>query len=422
MVKKLFSLICAFILTGTSVFAADVSRLYTVKNAKAAEVEKVLTPYLKRNFPSALKGQNSYILEDKNKKYYYVVILADKNENCYFYYMSNNEDESLRKELIETLKNNDFKSKKVRNSSLKSYFYGEAYTNLAHSNVNIKMRTTAENSQMLPPQNEIINASAIEYDFSDEAQTRFNGSNSAQNIVVEPKTEPPIELQTQEKAIVKLPKIQSSWQGEAFNPNSGTEQSSYNSQGYQSQGSVLTGSVIYIQDGATFTAALLSDISSDSIVNNDRVSAALDADWIYNGQLIAPAGSILTGRAVDTKAASYAMANGQIGLLFNEIMTPDGNIIPLKTNKVYIVGNSSRALNVTKRIAGGAATGLLLSAISMLFGADPTSAIIYGTSIGVGAGAISTISSKGEEIRVIEGSQLQIMLTEPLTVQLYRQQ
>lgn len=422
MVKKLFSLICAFILTGTSVFAADVSRLYTVKNAKAAEVEKVLTPYLKRNFPSALKGQNSYILEDKNKKYYYVVILADKNENCYFYYMSNNEDESLRKELIETLKNNDFKSKKVRNSSLKSYFYGEAYTNLAHSNVNIKMRTTAENSQMLPPQNEIINASAIEYDFSDEAQTRFNGSNSAQNIVVEPKTEPPIELQTQEKAIVKLPKIESSWQGEAFKPNSGTVQSSYNSQNYQGQGSVLTGSVIYIQDGATFTAALLSDISSDSIVNNDRVSAELDADWIYNGQLIAPAGSILNGRAVDTKAASYAMANGQIGLLFNEIMTPDGNIIPLKTNKVYIVGNSSRALNVTKRIAGGAATGLLLSAISMLFGADPTSAIIYGTSIGVGAGAISTISSKGEEIRVIEGSQLQIMLTEPLTVQLYRQQ
>lgn len=422
MVKKLFSLICAFILTGTSGFAADVSRLYTVKNAKAAEVEKVLTPYLKRNFPSALKGQNSYILEDKNKKYYYVVILADKNENCYFYYMSNNEDESLRKELIETLKNNDFKSKKVRNSSLKSYFYGEAYTNLAHSNVNIKMRTTAENSQMLPPQNEIINASAIEYDFSDEAQTRFNGSNSAQNIVVEPKTEPPIELQTQENAIVKLPKIESSWQGEAFNPNSGTVQSSYNSQGYQSQGSVLTGSVIYIQDGATFTAALLSDISSDSIVNNDRVSAELDADWIYNGQLIAPAGSILNGRAVDTKAASYAMANGQIGLLFNEIMTPDGNIIPLKTNKVYIVGNSSRALNVTKRIAGGAATGLLLSAISMLFGADPTSAIIYGTSIGAGAGAISTISSKGEEIRVIEGSQLQIMLTEPLTVQLYRQQ
>lgn len=417
MVKKLFSLICAFILSGTSVFAADVSRLYTVKNVQAAEVEKVLTPYLKRNFPSASKVQNSYIFEDKNKKYYYVIILADKNEKCYFYYMSNNEDESLRKELLKTLKNNDFKSKKVQNSSLKSYFYGEAYTNLSHSNVNIKMRTTTENSHTLPPQNKIINAAAVEYDFSDEAQARFNGSRPAQNIVAESQTEPPIE-----QTPVKLPKITSSWQGEAFNPNTSSAQSSYNSQNYQNHGNVLAGSVIYIQDGATFTAALLSDISSDSIVNNDRVSAELDADWIYNGQLIAPAGSILNGRAVDTKAASYAMENGQIGLLFNEIMTPDGNIIPLKTNKVYIIGNSSRALNVTKRIAGGAATGLLLSAISILFGADPTNAIIYGTSIGAGAGAISTISSKGEEIRVIEGSQLQIMLTEPLTIQLYRQQ
>ena len=422
MVKKLFSLICAFILSGTSVFAADVSRLYTVKNVQATEVEKVLTPYLKRNFPSASKVQNSYIFEDKNKKYYYVIILADKNEKCYFYYMSNNEDESLRKELLKTLKNNDFKSKKVQNSSLKSCFYGEAYTNLSHSNVNIKMRTTTENSHTLPPQNKIINATAVEYDFSDEAQARFNGSRPAQNIVTESQTEPPIELQTQKKTTVKLPKIESSWQGEAFNPNTSSAQSSYNSQNYQNHGNVLAGSVIYIQDGATFTAALLSDISSDSIVNNDRVSAELDADWIYNGQLIAPAGSILNGRAVDTKAASYAMENGQIGLLFNEIMTPDGNIIPLKTNKVYIIGNSSRALNVTKRIAGGAATGLLLSAISILFGADPTNAIIYGTSIGAGAGAISTISSKGEEIRVIEGSQLQIMLTEPLTIQLYRQQ
>ena len=103
-------------------------------------------------------------------------------------------------------------------------------------------------------------------------------------------------------------------------------------------------------------------------------------------------------------------------------MTPDGAIIPLKTNKVYIVGNNSRALNITKRVAGGAAAGLLLSGISMLFGADPTQALIYGMSIGAGSGAITAISSKGEEIQLIEGSQLQIMLTQPLTVQTYRQE
>ena len=56
----------------------------------------------------------------------------------------------------------------------------------------------------------------------------------------------------------------------------------------------------------------------------------------------------------------------------------------------------------------------------MMMGVDPTRAIITGASIGAGAGAISAVTSKGEEIRVIEGSQLEIMLTEPLTVQLYR--
>lgn len=428
--KKFLIILTAMLLTSTSALAADVSRLYAVKNAQPAQIDRVLNPYIQKKFPNAVKQhKNAYVLQNKGQKYYYVIILANKNENTYFYYMSNNEDETFRKEILKTLKNNDFKRKKVFDSSLKSYFYGEAYTYLAHSDVNINMRATQDSGNEKPPQNSIIKADAIEYDFSDDAQEKFNhaGYNIPDNVVklpqnTQPQTEPPIELNTApSQNIVKLPRIESSYQGSAFNPNYQGNQTNFNPQAGQIPNNVLTGSVIYVQDGTTFTAALLSDISSDSLTNNDRISAELDQDWIYNGQLIAPSGSILSGNAIDTRAASFAMKNGQIGLLFDEIMTPDGNIIPLKTNKVYIVGNSSRALNVTKRIAGGAATGLLLSAVSMLLGADPTHAIISGVAIGAGAGAISTISTRGEEIRLIEGSQLQIMLTEPLTVQLYKQ-
>lgn len=428
--KKFLIILTAMLLTSTSALAADVSRLYAVKNAQPAQIDRVLNPYIQKKFPNAVKQhKNAYVLQNKGQKYYYVIILANKNENTYFYYMSNNEDETFRKEILKTLKNNDFKRKKVFDSSLKSYFYGEAYTYLAHSDVNINMRATQDSGNEKPPQNSIIKADAIEYDFSDDAQEKFNhaGYNIPDNVVklpqnTQPQTEPPIELNTApSQNIVKLPRIESSYQGSAFNPDYQGNQTNYNPQTNQIPNNVLTGSVIYVQDGTTFTAALLSDISSDSLTNNDRISAELDQDWIYNGQLIAPSGSILSGNAIDTRAASFAMKNGQIGLLFDEIMTPDGNVIPLKTNKVYIVGNSSRALNVTKRIAGGAATGLLLSAVSMLLGADPTHAIISGVAIGAGAGAISTISTRGEEIRLIEGSQLQIMLTEPLTVQLYKQ-
>lgn len=420
--KKCLIILIIIFTTSANSFAADVSKLYRVKNSSPAEIEKILQPYLNKNFPNAIKQQNSYIIESKGKNNYYVIILNNKDEDSYFYYMSNNEDESLRKKLVETLKNNDFKLKTVHDSSLKSFFYGEAYTALSHSNTNVYMRTNSEHTQPLPEQ--IINAKSIEYDFSDEAQARFDGFAPPQNIVklnsteqnISPiqQTTPPSTNTTQSG--IRLPKIESS--NSIYQTGYGDFSNSSNQYDFRN---TLSGSIVYIQEGTTLTAALLSDISSDSLANNDNITAELDTDWIYNGQLIAPEGSILSGRATETEAASFAMKNGRIGLLFDEIMTPDGNIIPLKTNMVYIVGNSSRALNVTKRIVGGAATGLLISAVYLLMGGDPTRAIVTGVSIGAGAGAISAISSKGEEIRVIEGSQIEIMLTEPITVQIYKQ-
>lgn len=438
--KKYLILFITLVCTVSTAFAADVSRLYRVKNSQPDNVNKVLQPFISRNFPDAIRKNNTYILENKHKGLYYVLIIANKAEDCYFYYMSNNDDESLRKELVKTLKNNDFKVKTVRDSSLKSFFYGEAYTSLAHSDVNTYLLSgVSDKKENKEISENIIDAKNVEYDFSDEAQARFEGHkySQPQNFVKIEQSDnyntypnedyladAPIDLvapKNNQSGGIRLPKIESSnssYQGNMFDPNYRTN---YEPSQYEQSNNVLTGSVVHISEGSTFTAALLSDISSESLVNNDGVSAELDRDWVYNGQLIAPEGSVLIGRAIETRSASFAMKNGQVGLLFDEIMTPDGDVIPLKTNKVFIVGNSSRALNVTKRVVGGAATGLLLSAVSMMMGVDPTRALITGASIGAGAGAISAISSKGEEISVIEGTQLEIMLTEPLTVQLYRQ-
>lgn len=441
--KKYLILLITLFMTPVMAIGADVSKLYRVKNSEPSQVEKVLLPVIGKTYSNVIKGENSYILENKEKGLYTVIILADKDEDTYFYYMSNNEDEDFRKVLVKSLKNNDFKPKTVRDSTLKSFFYGEAYTHLAHSDVNTYLKTsnTEKKQHSSDNQNNVVDAKSIEYDFSDEAQARFDGHTYSQpeNFVKvqQPKqkvnekfpqadydeeylADTPISLPPLSSGGIRLPKIESS--------NSKTHDSLYypdyhsvdSSNQYVPSKNSLSGSVMHIDKGASFTAALLSDVSSDSLINNDNITAELDTDWVYNGQLIAPEGSVLVGRAVDTRAASFAMRNGQIGLLFDEIMTPDGDVIPLKTNKVYIVGNSSRALNVTKKVVGGAAAGLLISAFSMMMGVDPTRAIITGASIGAGAGAVSAVTSKGEEVRVIEGSQLQIILTEPLTVQLYR--
>ena len=102
--KKFCILLITLLLMAVSAYAADVSRLYRIKNADKESVNKVLAPYLKKLFPDMIRQRNGYILENKDKGYYYVIIVTEKDNNCYFYYMSNNEDEDLRKDILKTLR------------------------------------------------------------------------------------------------------------------------------------------------------------------------------------------------------------------------------------------------------------------------------------------------------------------------------
>lgn len=226
----------------------------------------------------------------------------------------------------------------------------------------------------------------IIYDFSDEAQEEFD----RKNLVLPPQEIKPSPPQQE----IILPEI-------------------------TLEKPPLSGGVVYIEAGTQFNAMLNSSISSESIANSDNVSAQLISDWVVNGTVVAPEGSILSGTVVDSNRASFAMGNGKIGINFNRLMTPDGRIIPLSTNKVYIVADSSRAGKITKRVLGGVLSGVAIAAISMIFGADPRDALIRGAAIGGTVGAVSAVASKGEEVVVPEGTNLQIMLSEPMTVQTY---
>lgn len=241
-----------------------------------------------------------------------------------------------------------------------------------------------------PEQEEII------YDFSDTAQEEFDRKNLILPVQNQPQQIPVFQSQTEE--IIPLEK-------DFVLPEINQRP--------------LNAGVIYINAGTQLNAMLNSSISSDSIDNNDNVSAELISDWVANGVVIAPEGSILSGSVVDSNKASFAMRNGKIGINFNRIMTPDGHVIQLATNKVYIVGNSSQAKRIAGKVAGGVLGGVAIAAVSMLFGADPKEALIRGAAIGGTIGTISAVATKGEEIMVPEGTSLQIMLSEPMTVQQY---
>lgn len=372
--KKLISLFLIFLLTANSVLAEEVARLYNVKDTDTSKAAKVIRPLFNMTGFRTIAEDNFYIIENPSLNIYHVIILKPNGTDCYYYYLSN-DDTDLNKRILDNFDSYDIDTKRIRNSAFLLLFHSEASEFLAQSSSGIKAVSNVQEVITLQPAEQ-------DYDFSDEAQARFDNRTSA----ITPQA--PVTLP-------KEPVIQ------------------------PAQQNVLKGSVVRVDAGQQFNAVLSSTISSDSITNNDKISALLESDWVVNGTLIAPAGSIVSGSVVDSRAATFAMGDGKIGLNFNQIMTPDGKVIQLTTNEVYIVGDSPRAKRIAGRVAGGALGGLLLGALFLLGGADPTGALVSGAAIGGAFGAASAVAQKGEEVYVPEGTVLQIMLAEPMTAQPY---
>lgn len=372
--KKIISLFLIFLLTANSVLAEEVARLYNVKDTDTSKAAKVIRPLFNMTGFRTIAEDNFYIIENPSLNIYHVIILKPNGTDCYYYYLSN-DDTDLNKRILDNFDSYDIDTKRIRNSAFLLLFHSEASEFLANSSSGIKAVSNVQEVITLQPAEQ-------DYDFSDEAQARFDNRTSA----ITPQA--PVTLP-------KEPVIQPERQN------------------------VLKGSVVIVDAGQQFNAVLSSTISSDSITNNDKISALLESDWVVNGTLIAPAGSIVSGSVVDSRAATFAMGDGKIGLNFNQIMTPDGKVIQLTTNEVYIVGDSPRAKRIAGRVAGGALGGLLLGALFLLGGADPTGALVSGAAIGGAFGAASAVAQKGEEVYVPEGTVLQIMLAEPMTAQPY---
>ncbi len=233
-------------------------------------------------------------------------------------------------------------------------------------------------------------AFAINYDFSDKAQEEFERAEA-----------------TKIPAYVEEPFIR--------NPNNQQKP-----QMPHEARKILSGNVVYIGAGTALDVVLFSAISSDSIQKNDSVTAQLNSDWIANNVIVAPQGSTITGVVTDAKSATWMMGNGQIGINFNQLMTPNGKVIQLATNKVFIVADSNRAAQIAKRTAIGMAGGLLFSGLAIAFGADAGNALTSGAITGATVGLVTAGVQKGEEINIPEGTALNIILSEPMTAAPYQ--
>lgn len=237
------------------------------------------------------------------------------------------------------------------------------------------------------------------YDFSDEAQAEFDRQR-----------EIPLQQNDYSKKKNKFDKADYSEDRRNFEPSPLLYENVVNKPFY--------GSVVKVPVGTSFYVTFDSGISSGSVEKDDRLAVRLTNDWVINGKVIAPAGSLVYGTATYAKNAGYAYGSGALEINFNEIMTSDGNLLKISTENIYMEEKSERAVKMTRDVVIGALGSMLIgAAFTALNGSDDwgRNMLIYG-GIGAAGGGIRGAMNQGKDVKIPDGTTIQVKLKETLDV------
>lgn len=181
----------------------------------------------------------------------------------------------------------------------------------------------------------------------------------------------------------------------------------------------LKGGILKIAKGAKFNAYLETPLNTATASIGDEVRAILTADWVYNGIVVAPQGSVLTGTLSKARHANYGSCNGRVVFSFDQLTTPEGKTFGITTDKIdFTVTNDGKIAKAVSSVLVGAAVGalagLLIGALSR--DANAAKSALIGAGIGAGGSAISSAAERGVDAEIPVYTELEIILDKPLSV------
>ncbi len=193
----------------------------------------------------------------------------------------------------------------------------------------------------------------------------------------------------------------------------------------QSANSTLKGSVITVPAGQSFPAVVTVPLNSANLTLGQNVTLALGSDFYYNNNLIAPAGSSITGSVLEVSKAKRGSMNGKLLVRFTQIVTPYGIQIPISAviktddNKGVLIGGTKMDVTkeYTKDLAVGSAAGAVSGVVfGALAGGDIGRGAALGTAVGAGGGLVKSLFDKGNDVDIPANSRVELILTQPITV------
>jgi hypothetical protein len=166
---------------------------------------------------------------------------------------------------------------------------------------------------------------------------------------------------------------------------------------------------VTIPAGTTLPLQLTSSVASDSSNVEDAVRAELRQPITIDGREVVPVGADVTGRVTAVERAGRVKGRAQVTFRFDSISL-NGDDYEIDTAAIARQAEATKGEDATK-IAVGAGAGAALGAL--LGGGDGAA---KGAAIGGAGGTGVVLATRGREVRLGAGADVNARLTSPLVV------
>ena len=167
---------------------------------------------------------------------------------------------------------------------------------------------------------------------------------------------------------------------------------------------------VTIPAGTALPLELTTAVSSETAQVETPVSARLRRAVAVDGETVLPAGAVVNGEVSEVDRAGRVQGRSRLSLRFTSVVI-DGRRESLRTNPVSFEGEATKKQDATK-IGAGAGIG---AAIGGLLGCGSGAA--KGAVIGGAAGTGTVLATRGKEVELASGAELNATLASPVEVE-----
>lgn len=167
--------------------------------------------------------------------------------------------------------------------------------------------------------------------------------------------------------------------------------------------------ILVVAAGSRLEVRLSDRLSSNVNKSGDRFKATLEQDLKAGEELVAPAGSSVTGKLVEVKDSGKVKGKARISLALTSIQVGESDY-SVDTEQITVEAEGTKGRDA-KVIGGGAGVGALIGGLT---GGKKGAAI--GAAIGGGAGTAAVLVTEGEHVEFAPEQKFSFVLAKDLQV------